>query len=110
MKRPPTDPLAEKNFRTSCTRLLVLVAAPVAIGLNGTSLSFAAPSETDKRMTRAADRGDHGKTKKKAVYVGNVPRTQRTWSIQAGKMIVNQNPATFQNGIASGKPARFRRK
>jgi lipopolysaccharide export system protein LptA len=110
MKRRPSDPLAEKNFRTSGRRLLVLVAAALAIGLDCASLSFAERSDSDKPVNLEADRVDLDDAKKEAVFVGNVTLTQGTLSIKADKIIVKQDAAGFQYGIAYGKPAHFRQK
>ena len=110
MKRRPSDPCAEENFRMSGRRLVFALAAALAVGMNLPSLSLAERADSDKPVNLEADRVDLDDAKKEAVFVGNVTLTQGTLSIRADKIIVKQDAAGFQYGIAYGKPAHFRQK
>jgi lipopolysaccharide export system protein LptA len=91
-------------------RLVFALAAALAVGMNLPSLSLAERADSDKPVNLEADRVDLDDAKKEAVFVGNVTLTQGTLSIRADKIIVKQDAAGFQYGIAYGKPAHFRQK
>jgi len=91
-------------------RLVFVLAAALAVGMNLPSLSLAERADSDKPVNLEADRVDLDDAKKEAVFVGNVTLTQGTLSIRADKIIVKQDAAGFQYGIAYGKPAHFRQK
>src|SRR6185295_12571978 len=110
MKRRPSDPRAGENFRMPGRRLVVALTAALAVGMNFPLLSLAEKADSDKPVNLEADRVDLDDAKKEAVFVGNVTLTQGTLSIRADKIIVKQDAAGFQYGIAYGKPAHFRQK
>ena len=90
--------------------LVLALTAALAVGMNFPLLSLAEKADSDKPVNLEADRVDLDDAKKEAVFVGNVTLTQGTLSIKADKIIVKQDAAGFQYGIAYGKPAHFRQK
>ena len=90
--------------------LVLALTAALAVGMNFPLLSLAEKADSDKPVNLEADRVDLDDAKKEAVFVGNVTLTQGTLSIRADKIIVKQDAAGFQYGIAYGKPAHFRQK
>jgi lipopolysaccharide export system protein LptA len=89
-------------------RLLVLtLAAAAAVLPHG---ARAERADRDKPVNIESDRMTADDTKKVATFEGSVVLTQGTLTIHADRIVVRQDEAGFQYGVAYGDPARFRQK
>lgn len=79
---------------------LALVAAPAA----------AERADRDRPVNLEADRITVDDAKKVHIFEGNVTLTQGTLVIRSSRLVVSQDAAGFQKGVATGAPARFRQK
>ncbi len=82
----------------------------LALGVGAALPALAERADRDKPVNLEADRVDLDDARKEAVFIGSVTLTQGTLSIRADKLIVKQDAAGFQYGIAYGTPAQFRQK
>jgi len=73
-------------------------------------LTRAERADRDKPVNLEADRVTLDDRNKVHVFEGRVTLTQGTLVIHADKIVVTQDPAGFQTGVAYGNPARFRQK
>jgi lipopolysaccharide export system protein LptA len=89
-------------------RLLALVLAAAAVGLS--QGAHAERADRDKPVNIESDRMTADDTKKVATFEGSVILTQGTLTIRAERIVVRQDEAGFQYGVAYGNPARFRQK
>src|SRR4051812_11219736 len=67
-------------------------------------------ADRDKPVNIESDRMTADDTKKVATFEGSVVLTQGTLTIRAERIVVRQDEAGFQYGVAYGNPARFRQK
>jgi len=70
-------------------------------------------SDREKAVNMEADRVSVDDPNRVLVFEGNVQLTQGTMSIRASRLVVTQDSAGFQKGVAygsSGAPARFKQK
>jgi lipopolysaccharide export system protein LptA len=67
-------------------------------------------ADREKPVNIESDRMTADDTKKVATFEGSVVLTQGTLSIRADRIVVRQDEAGFQYGVAYGNPARFRQK
>lgn len=85
--------------------LLVVVLIP---GMQ--TVAHAELGDGDKPVNLEADRVNIDDAKQVSVFEGNVRMTQGTLAIQADKIIIRQDDAGFQHGIAYGGPVVFKQK
>jgi lipopolysaccharide export system protein LptA len=90
------------------SRLIVLALTAVAAVLP--CAARADRADRDKPVNIESDRMTADDTKKVATFEGSVVLTQGTLSIRADRIVVRQDEAGFQYGVAYGNPARFRQK
>ena len=67
-------------------------------------------ADREKPVNIESDRMSADDAKKTATFEGNVVLTQGTLTIRADRLVVRQDEAGFQHGVAYGKPAKFRQK
>jgi lipopolysaccharide export system protein LptA len=67
-------------------------------------------ADRDKPVNIESDRMTADDAKKVATFEGSVVLTQGTLTIRAERIVVRQDEAGFQYGVAYGNPARFRQK
>lgn len=93
--------------RSSLLRTLALAAAVAALPPQG---ARAERADRDKPVNIESDRMTADDAKKVATFEGSVVLTQGTLTIHADRIVVRQDEAGFQYGVAYGSPARFRQK
>jgi lipopolysaccharide export system protein LptA len=93
--------VADKFRLTVTLALCALAAMPIA---------QAERADREKPVNLESDSVDIDDGKREGNFIGNVQLTQGTLLIKADKIIVKQDAAGFQYGIAYGKPASFRQK
>jgi lipopolysaccharide export system protein LptA len=86
-------------------RRIFLAAALLALP-GGSALAERA--DRDKPVNLEADRVTVDDVNKVQIFEGRVTLTQGTLIIRGDKLVVTQDLAGFQSGVASGNPARFR--
>jgi lipopolysaccharide export system protein LptA len=67
-------------------------------------------ADREKPVNIESDRMTADEAKKVATFEGSVVLTQGTLTIRAERLVVRQDEAGFQYGVAYGSPARFRQK
>jgi lipopolysaccharide export system protein LptA len=83
------------------------VATALAVAPTG---ARAERADRDKPVNIESDRMTADDAKKTATFEGGVVLTQGTLTIHADRLVVRQDEAGFQYGVAYGNPARFRQK
>jgi lipopolysaccharide export system protein LptA len=83
--------------------------------LGALSLAAAMPvhaekADREKPVNLEADRVTVDDAKKVHVFDGNVTLTQGTLVIRGDRIVVTQDDAGFQKGVATGNPAKFKQK
>ena len=92
--------------RSRKLRVLALAAALAALPHG----AHAERADRDKPVNIESDRMTADDAKKVATFEGSVVLTQGTLTIRAERIVVRQDEAGFQYGVAYGNPARFRQK
>jgi lipopolysaccharide export system protein LptA len=108
--KPPGTLSRSGQFPAAARIRRFAFAVALTTVLGGSVTGLAERADRDKPVNIEADRVDLDDAKKEAVFVGAVTLTQGTLSIKADKIIVKQDAAGFEYGIAYGKPAQFRQK
>lgn len=93
--------VAANNWLGMAFAVCAVIAAPCA---------QAERADRDKPVNLESDTVDIDDGKREGTFLGNVQLTQGTLLIKADKIIIKQDAAGFQYGIAYGKPASFRQK
>ncbi len=91
--------------RTPATALAI-----AAICLVSAFPARAERADRDKPISLEADRVTVDDKKKVQVFDGHVRLSQGSLAIQAERIVVTQDAAGYQKGVATGAPARFRAK
>jgi len=86
--------------------LLALAAASACLP----QLAHAERADREQPVNIESDRMTADDAKKTATFEGRVVLTQGTLTIRAERLVVRQDDAGFQYGIAYGNPAKFRQK
>jgi lipopolysaccharide export system protein LptA len=84
---------------------VVALASVLTLGL-----ARAERADREKPVNIESDRMTADDTKKVATFEGRVILTQGSLTIHADRLVVRQDEAGFQYGVAYGKPATFRQK
>src|SRR5438067_534100 len=92
--------------RSRPLRMLALAAAVAVLP----PVARAERADRDKPVNIESDRMTADDAKKLATFEGSVVLTQGTLVIRADRIVVRQDEAGFQYGVAYGKPAKFRQK
>jgi lipopolysaccharide export system protein LptA len=96
--------------RTGTVRHLAAGLAIAAWAAAQSHSALAERADRDKPINLEADRVSVDDRNKVAVFEGNVSFVQGTLVIRADRVVVTQDAAGFQKGVATGKPVRFRQK
>jgi lipopolysaccharide export system protein LptA len=86
--------------------VLVLAAAAALLAPG----AHAERADRDKPVNIESDRMTADDAKKVATFEGSVVLTQGSLTIRADRLVVRQDEAGFQYGVAYGSPAKFRQK
>jgi lipopolysaccharide export system protein LptA len=92
--------------RNDAFRVLALAAAFAVLP----HVARAERADREKPVNIESDRMTADDAKKVATFEGSVVLTQGTLTIRAERLVVRQDEAGFQYGVAYGNPARFRQK
>lgn len=106
------DDMSSRNDRMN--NFLSAVALPGVLTLSmvlfGPSAVRAELGDSRKPVNLEADRVNIDDAKQVSVFEGNVKLTQGTLAIQADKIVIRQDDAGFQHGVAYGTPVVFKQK
>ena len=94
-------------MRRSRLLVTIVLTATAAAALPD---AHAERADRDKPVNIESDRMTADDAKKVATFEGSVVLTQGTLTIRADRIVVRQDEAGFQYGVAYGNPARFRQK
>jgi lipopolysaccharide export system protein LptA len=92
------------------SRLLGTLAFAAAVAVLSPQGARAERADRDKPVNIESDRMTADDAKKVATFEGSVVLTQGTLTIHADRIVVRQDEAGFQYGVAYGNPARFQQK
>lgn len=91
-----------------------MISRPLAALLGALSIAaapaLAEKADREKPVNLEADRVTVDDAKKVHIFDGNVTLTQGTLVIRGDRIVVTQDDAGFQRGVATGNPARFKQK